>query len=36
MKKLIIFLLGIMLFAGIHAQQVDRDMVIMEGATGFW
>jgi len=36
MKKQIIFLLVMILFAGIYAQQVDRDMVVMEGAIGFW
>jgi hypothetical protein len=36
MKKLFTILLGTMLFFSINAQQVDRDMVVLEGATGFW
>ncbi len=36
MKKLITILFGMMLFIGIQAQQVDRDMVVLEGGTGFW
>jgi len=36
MKKLFTILLGLVLSIGIYAQQVDRDMVVIEGATGFW
>ena len=36
MKKLTFIVFGIMLAMGIHAQQVDRDMVVVEGFTGFW
>lgn len=36
MKKQIILLIGLILTISLFAQQVDRDMVIFEGATGFW
>ncbi len=36
MKNLFTFILAILLGVSLHAQQVDRDMVVVEGATGFW
>lgn len=36
MKKLFILIFGLILSTGSFSQQVDRDMVIFEGATGFW
>jgi hypothetical protein len=36
MKRFLTLLIGLILGFGIHAQQVDRDMVIFEGGTGFW
>lgn len=36
MKKTIILSLSLFFSVFIYAQQVSRDMVIVEGATGFW
>jgi len=36
MKKNLIFILAILLGVSLHAQQVQRDMVVVEGGTGFW
>lgn len=36
MKNLFILLLTVLLGIGLHAQQVQRDMVVVEGGTGFW
>jgi hypothetical protein len=36
MKKTLTILFALILTTGLYAQQVDRDMVIFEGATGFW
>jgi len=36
MKKLFTILLGLMLGISLTAQQVPRDMVVVEGGTGFW
>jgi hypothetical protein len=36
MKKLFTILLGIILGISLNAQQVSRDMVVVEGGTGFW
>jgi len=36
MKKLSTILLGLMLGFSLAAQQVPRDMVVVEGGTGFW
>lgn len=36
MKKIILLSLSLLMFAFINAQQVSRDMVIVEGGTGFW
>lgn len=36
MKHLFTFILACVMGFGIHAQQVDRDMVVVEGGTGFW
>lgn len=36
MKLLSTLFLALLLGLGIHAQQVDRDMVVIEGGTGFW
>jgi hypothetical protein len=36
MKKLFTILLGLMLGFSLAAQQVTRDMVVVEGGTGFW
>jgi hypothetical protein len=36
MKKLFTILFGMILGVSLIAQQVDRDMVVVEGGTGFW
>ncbi len=36
MKNLFTLILAVLLGIGLHAQQVDRDMVVVEGGTGFW
>jgi hypothetical protein len=36
MKKILILTLSLFFSIFINAQQVSRDMVIVEGATGFW
>ena len=36
MKKLLTLVLGLMLGISLTAQQVPRDMVVVEGGTGFW
>jgi hypothetical protein len=36
MKNLFTVLVAILLGVALHAQQVDRDQVVIEGATGFW
>ena len=36
MKKLFTIILGLMLGISLIAQQVPRDMVVVEGGTGFW
>lgn len=36
MRKLFTLLLGVLIGFTIQAQQVDRDMVVVEGGTGFW
>ena len=36
MKKLITLFFILFLGISLHAQQVDRDMVVVEGGTGFW
>jgi hypothetical protein len=36
MRKLFALLFGLLAFASINAQQVSRDMVVVEGGTGFW
>jgi len=36
MKKTIILFLSLLLGVFTYAQQVSRDMVIVEGGTGFW
>jgi hypothetical protein len=36
MKKLLTIVLGLMLGISLTAQQVPRDMVVVEGGTGFW
>jgi hypothetical protein len=36
MKRLFTLLLTVLLGVTLHAQQVERDLVIVEGGTGFW
>lgn len=36
MKNLLTILLGLILGISLNAQQVSRDMVVVEGGTGFW
>jgi hypothetical protein len=36
MKKLFTIVFGLMLGVSLIAQQVNRDMVVVEGGTGFW
>jgi len=36
MKKLLTLVLGLMIGISLTAQQVPRDMVVVEGGTGFW
>jgi hypothetical protein len=36
MKNLFTLILTVLLGISLHAQQVDRDMVVVEGGTGFW
>jgi len=36
MKKLFTIVFGLMLGISLIAQQVPRDMVVVEGGTGFW
>jgi len=36
MKNLFTILVAILLGVTLQAQQVDRDQVVIEGATGFW
>jgi hypothetical protein len=36
MKKLFTIVFGLMIGVNLMAQQVDRDMVVVEGGTGFW
>lgn len=36
MKHLFTILLGVIIGISIQAQQVDREMVVVEGGTGFW
>jgi hypothetical protein len=36
MKNIFTLILAVMLGVSLHAQQVNRDMVVIEGATGFW
>jgi hypothetical protein len=36
MKKLFTIVCGLLLGVSLIAQQVDRDMVVVEGGTGFW
>lgn len=36
MKQLFTIFLICAMGIGIHAQQVSRDMVVIEGGTGFW
>lgn len=35
MKQLFTLMLTLLLGLFLHAQQVDRDVVVIEGATGF-
>lgn len=36
MGKLLTVLLGLLISVSVNAQQVSRDMVVVEGGTGFW
>lgn len=36
MKNLFTLILALLLGVSLHAQQVDRDKVVIEGGTGFW
>jgi hypothetical protein len=36
MKSLFTILIGLMIGISVNAQQVSRDMVVVEGGTGFW
>ena len=36
MRNLLGLFLLVLLGISLHAQQVDRDMVVVEGGTGFW
>jgi len=36
MKNLFMLILTVLLGISLHAQQVERDMVVYEGGTGFW
>ena len=36
MKNLFTLILAVLLGVTLHAQQVSRDMVVVEGGTGFW
>ena len=36
MKQLFTIMLTVLLGVFLHAQQVDRDVVVIEGGTGFW
>lgn len=36
MRNLLGLFILVLLGFGLHAQQVDRDMVVVEGGTGFW
>jgi hypothetical protein len=36
MKNVFTLMLAFLLGLFLHAQQVDRDVVVIEGATGFW
>ncbi len=36
MKQLITLMLTLLLGVFLHAQQVDRELVVIEGGTGFW
>lgn len=36
MRKLFTVVLGLFIIFNLNAQQVSRDMVVVEGGTGFW